>query len=79
MSTGLRIRSTCQSCQTRGQFRPLESMYHKRGAWEWRLHVLCAVCRLHLEQLLDGRRSNAAPARPGAAPPARSPIGWTWS
>jgi hypothetical protein len=70
MSTGLWIRSTCQSCQTRGRFRPLETMCYRPRAWEWRLHVLCAICRQHLEQqLLDNiydapqRRHLGSPAR----------------
>lgn len=49
MPTGRRTRSACQECHTWGRFRPLEVMYRRRGAWEWRSRVLCAVCRVVLE------------------------------
>lgn len=60
MSSAVRVRVACQSCHTRGYFRPVETMWRSRGAWEWRRWLLCAVCRLHLQTaLLEGRLRQA--------------------
>ena len=62
MSAPLRVRGTCTECHTAGRFRPVQHMVRKDRAWHWRLVVLCAVCRLHLEQLGEPERRSAAAA-----------------
>lgn len=69
MPTGLRIRSACQSCHTLGRFTPMEVMQRHQGAWEWRAHVLCAVCRAALS---DALLSGVVPIRSSAPTPVRT-------
>jgi len=45
MPTGSRLRSACQSCHSRGRYRPIELLLTEDNVTHWRQVVFCAACR----------------------------------
>lgn len=58
MSTGRRLRQACQECHSPGKFRPIEVYWRQKRSWLWDLQLLCALCRVHLEELTEGAASG---------------------
>jgi len=71
MSTGQRLRRTCQGCQRHDRCTEVEFQLRDRGFWRWGAQFLCGGCRAALTEQLFGVRQFHPPRRlipEGSAP-----------